>query len=90
MLIFTKIISGESLMLNLVVKDVCARSLSNIILYLCSAPGYPEDDFLLNTQSKTNGAATFSRERYKRNYIDECCFRPCTISELMEYCPEHW
>lgn len=87
MCICTNVLSGETLIINMVVKEICARSLTNVISYLCT-DSFSDGDSS-GIQYKGN-RATFLSERYMRNYIDECCLRPCSISQLMEYCPQRW
>ena len=89
--LYGRVISGESLALNSVLKDLCSRTLSNIIFEICTG-GIPVSDMPSSSLSKMRAkrAALFYVKRHRRQVADECCLRPCTVAQLIEYCPENW
>lgn len=65
----------------------CSRPLAEFISMLCKG-GLPISDFDVSQLSRTRRAAmTLVGHRRRRQIIDECCKNPCTVSELMDYCP---
>lgn len=91
MFLVTKIY-GDSLTLNTLIKEMCSRTLAQNIFALCTGSvvisDYPKKNFS-NVRGKR--AAIFSaRMRLKRQVADECCLHPCTVSQLIQYCPETW
>ncbi|CAK1556157.1 unnamed protein product [Leptosia nina] len=92
MFLYGKIISGDSLTLNSVFKDLCSRSLSNLIFQICSGDITINDlpDAALSRPRSRRGALFYASDRLKRQVADECCLRPCTVAQLIQYCPEDW
>lgn len=87
-----RIISGDSLALNTVFQDLCSRSLSNLIFQICTG-GIPVSDLPSSSLSRVRSrraAMFFAKERHRRQIADECCLHPCTVAQLVEYCPENW
>lgn len=90
--LYGKIISGESLALNSVLNDICSRSLANFIYQICTGI-IPVNDLpppSLSQVRTKRGALFYAKERHKRQIVDECCLRPCTVAQLIEYCPDSW
>lgn len=89
--LFADVVNSDSLTLNTLIRDVCSRSLSSLIYRICTG-GVAISDIPAESLSKVRGkrASMFSRERLKRQVADECCLQPCTVSQLIEYCPETW
>lgn len=90
--LYGKIVSGESLALNSVLKDLCSRTLSIYIFQICTG-GIEITDLPSTRLSKTRskrGALFYAKERQRRQVVDECCLRPCTVAQLIEYCPDNW
>lgn len=77
--------------MNTIVKDMCSRSLSRLIFQLCTG-SLPVKDLPPDSLSKTRAkrAPLAFRERLKRQVADECCLNPCSIAQLIEYCPDTW
>ncbi|PZC84311.1 insulin-related peptide 2 [Helicoverpa armigera] len=83
--------SGDSLTMNTMIRDMCSRSLSRLIYQICTGNVQISDlpsDRLSNVRGKR--AALLFKERLKRQVADECCLNPCSVSQLIEYCPDTW
>ncbi|XP_041987010.1 bombyxin B-10-like [Aricia agestis] len=91
LILYGKVISGESLALNSVLKDLCSRSLANLIFQICTGD-IPVQDLPSSSLSRRSKRAAlfYATERHKRQIVDECCLHPCTVAQLVEYCPENW
>ncbi|CAF4909224.1 unnamed protein product [Pieris macdunnoughi] len=91
--LYGNIISGDSLTLNSMLKELCSRSLSNLIFHVCNGDiminDFPELD-----QPKVRSrraALIYASMRIKRQLVDECCLHPCSVAQLVQYCPtEEW
>lgn len=93
-LILLDSIHGESLTLSSTIQDMCSRSLSTLIFQICTG-NVPISDLPVENLSKVRGkrAALFSRDiqrRMRRQVADECCLHPCSVADLIQYCPETW
>lgn len=79
------------LALDSMVTELCSRSLSNLVYQICTG-SVPISDMPTENLSKLRGkrAAMFSRERVKRQIVEECCLRPCSVAQLIAYCPDTW
>lgn len=90
LLFYAEIVHGESLTLNTVLNN-CSRTLSDFIFQICTGvipvSGFPAPPS--NVRSK-RAAIFLTNIRNKRQIADECCLAPCSISQLLEYCPENW
>lgn len=90
-LILLNAVNGDSLTMDSKLHDMCSRSLSTLIFHICTG-NIVISDLPAENLSKVRGkrASLFSRERIKRQVVDECCLRSCTVSQLIQYCPETW
>lgn len=83
---------GDALTMNTRIRDMCSRALSNLIFDICTGT-LPVTDLPPESLSKVRAkrASLFSaKQRSRRQVADECCLRSCTVSQLVEYCPETW
>ncbi|CAH4028781.1 unnamed protein product [Pieris brassicae] len=90
--LYGNIISGDSLTLNSMLKELCSRSLSNLIFHVCNGDvmvnDFPE---MYQPKVRSRRAALFyASKRIKRQLVDECCLHPCSVAQLVQYCPEEW
>lgn len=91
LILYAELVNSESLTLNTVLTN-CSRTLSDFIFQLCTG-AIPVSGFPAPSQSnlRAKRAASFlTNIRHKRQLADECCIRPCSVSQLLEYCPENW
>ncbi|CAD0200724.1 unnamed protein product [Chrysodeixis includens] len=70
-------------------KDVCSRSLSSLIFHICTG-NLQVIDLPSERISKVRArrAALLFKERLKRQVADECCENACSVSQLIQYCPD--
>ncbi|XP_075980263.1 insulin-related peptide 2-like [Anticarsia gemmatalis] len=62
----------------------CGRRLSNALAVLCW-----DADVVKRAGGwalHAAGARTLGGARHKRRLVDECCYKPCTVDELLTYC----
>lgn len=91
MIIYAKLIDCESLTMNSIYKS-CSRTLSKFIYQICTGD-IPVSGLPSSSLSKVRGkrASLFvTQERFRRQLADECCSQPCSITQILEYCPENW
>lgn len=95
--LFTEIVDGnekilgEPLTMDTVIRDTCSRSLSTLIFQICTGNLRISDvpsGRLSNVRGKR--ASLLFKDRLKRQIADECCLNPCSVSQLVQYCPETW
>lgn len=90
-ILYGSVVSGDTLTLNSVL-DVCSRALSDFVFHICTGniqvSGLPASS-LSRVRSK-RASLLFAKQRPRRQIVDECCLRPCTVAQLVEYCPEYW
>ncbi|XP_047503304.1 bombyxin B-1 homolog [Pieris napi] len=82
-------------------RKLCGRKLSDILGYLCANPLTSKEDldsFQMKRSENSYNSITNAVDwpwiphhkakgiRNKREIIEECCDKSCTIDELMEYC----
>ncbi|CAB3230439.1 unnamed protein product [Arctia plantaginis] len=62
----------------------CGRRLSNVLATLCWDVEMVKRDaggWMMKQNVRALGSV-----RGKRGPVDECCYKPCTIDELLTYC----
>ncbi|CAH0694234.1 unnamed protein product [Spodoptera exigua] len=93
--LFTEIVEGnerilgEPLTMDTVIRDTCSRSLSTLIFQICTGNMRISDvpsGRLSNVRGKR--ASMLFKDRLKRQIADECCLNACSVSQLVQYCPE--
>nr|UYS57579.1 insulin-like peptide 7 [Hyphantria cunea] len=62
----------------------CGRRLSNVLATLCWDVEMVKRDS--GNQMLKENVRTLSGFRSKRGPVDECCYKPCTVDELLTYC----
>lgn len=94
--LFTELVDSndsDSLTLNTMLADTCSRSLSKLLFGLCTGKVAVKDlpkENLSKIREIRGKRASLTYRRMKRQIADECCLRPCTVAQLIEYCPDTW
>lgn len=89
--IFLLTAHGEPLTLDSAQAEMCSTTLSTLVFQLCTG-SVPLGDLRTENLPKIRGkrASIFSRERIKRQIVEECCSQPCSVAQLLAYCPDTW
>ncbi|KAG6442195.1 hypothetical protein O3G_MSEX002170 [Manduca sexta] len=83
----------EPLTMNTLMRyKICSSALSSLIFNICSGNIKISDESPEGVPKiRGKRAAIYAaRERMKRQVAYECCEHACTISQLIQYCPETW
>ncbi|CAG9793780.1 unnamed protein product [Diatraea saccharalis] len=71
--------------------DKCKSSLSIIVFQICAGEVFSFRDMKSSgTPVRGKRASMFLTEERTEKLVQQCCVKPCPISELLEYCPENW
>ncbi|CAB3230418.1 unnamed protein product [Arctia plantaginis] len=65
-------------------KKFCGSELSNIVANLCWNVEMVKRG--TGWWMSPGGGRVLGGMRDKRGLVDECCYKPCTIDELLTYC----
>ncbi|PZC83937.1 insulin-related peptide 4 [Helicoverpa armigera] len=62
----------------------CGRRLAEVLATLCWGSEEVKRD--AGWWMSPDAAHSLSGARGKRGPVDECCYKPCTVDELLSYC----
>jgi hypothetical protein len=71
--------------------DKCKKSLANVVFQMCAGDLLTFSDLSPSvTRVRGKRASLFLNEEILDKLAKQCCTNPCSITQLLEYCPENW